>query len=198
MTYLIAHRGIKNRENTIAGIIHASEVLNIIELDVRFNTNREVILCHDREDRNFSENETLIQLCQHRNPLFLMIDIKAYGISSAYEIANVVYKIVTSYPHHTYYLCSFNEFCVRKLLSLRNSNNFSIGVISSGIPINLFQHLIGLDFISLDCNIISEDIVKIFHKNNMLVFTWTVNSLDMQYYVINVCNVDGIIYDIFD
>ena len=30
MTYLIAHRGIKNRENTIAGIIHASEVLNII------------------------------------------------------------------------------------------------------------------------------------------------------------------------
>lgn len=102
------------------------------------------------------------------------------------------------YPHHEYYLCSFNEFCVQQLLSLRNSKSFFIGVISSGIPVNLFQHLTGIDFVSLDYNIVCEEIVEIFHKNNLNVFTWTVNALDMQYYVINVCNVDGIIYDIFD
>lgn len=78
MTQIIAHRGFKNRENTIDGIIQASKIMNIVELDVRFNTNREIILCHDREDRNFSKNETLIQLCQHQNPLRLMIDIKGF------------------------------------------------------------------------------------------------------------------------
>ena len=196
----IAHRGIKNRENTISGIRKASKTAHMVEFDVRYNTSREIILCHDREDRNISDNETLEELCRIEDPMSLMVDIKAFGIGPAKHIADDVYTIINKYPQHEYYLCSFNEFCVKRLLDLREDNNskYKIGVISSGVPISMFDHLTNVDFISLDYNIICEEIVELFHKKGKSVFAWTVNALDMQDYVNNICNVDGIINDIFD
>lgn len=200
ITERIAHRGMKNRENTIPGIRKASKTTHVVEFDIRYNTNRQIILCHDREDRNFSDNETLEELCKFEDPMNLMIDIKAFGIEPATHIAHDVYTIITKYPQHEYHLCSFNEFCVQRLLDLREDNNskYKIGVISSGVPISMFDHLTDIDFISLDYNIICEDVVELFHKKGKKVFAWTVNALDMQEYVVNICNVDGIIYDIFD
>jgi len=196
----IAHRGIKNRENTINGIQKANEIVQMVEFDIRYNTNRQIILCHDREDRNILDNETLEELCEIEYPMNLMIDIKAFGINPAIHIADDVYTVIHKYPQHKYYLCSFNEFCVNRLLDLRNENEdiYKIGVISSGVPMGMFDHLINVDFISLDYNIICEEIVELFHKKHKKVFAWTVNALDMQEYVIDICNVDGIIYDIFD
>jgi glycerophosphoryl diester phosphodiesterase len=195
----IAHRGIKNLENTIYGIQKANKTMQMVEFDIRYNTNRHIILCHDREDRNISENETLEQLCKIEDPMNLMIDIKAFGIEPATQIADDVFTIIGKYPQHKYYLCSFNEFCVKRLLDLReDGKKYKIGVISSGVPICMFDHLINIDFISLDYNIICEEIVELFHHKGKRVFAWTVNALEMQDYVVNICGVDGIIYDIFD
>jgi glycerophosphoryl diester phosphodiesterase len=127
-----------------------------------------------------------------------MVDIKAFGIEPAKHIADDVFTIINKYPQHEYYLCSFNEFCVKCLLENNDKKIYKIGVISSGVPISMFDHLINVDFISLDYNIICEEIVELFHKKGKDVFAWTVNALDMQDYVTNICNVDGIIYDIFD
>lgn len=194
----IAHRGYIKIENTVDGIVQASKVVSIVECDVRFNTNREIILCHDREDRNFKKNETLEDLCKLSESMSLMIDIKAFGILPSIEIADSVQSIIIKYPQHKYYMCSFNEFCVKRLLELRQSTNISqkIGIISSGIPISMFEHLDGVDFVSLDYNSVCEEIVELLHKNKKQVFTWTVNSLEMQKYVTAVCRVDGIIYDL--
>lgn len=128
----------------------------------------------------------------------LMIDIKAFGILPSIEIADSVHNIIIKYPRHKYYLCSFNEFCVKRLLELRQSTNIKhkIGIISSGIPISMFEHLDGVDFVSLDYNSVCEEIVDLLHKNEKQVFTWTVNSLEMQKYVTDFCRVDGIIYDL--
>ena len=201
----IAHRGMKNRENTLEGIIKANTSMSMVEIDVRFNTNHDIILCHDRQDRNFEINETLEELLLYENTsLNLMIDIKAFGIEPALKIAKDVLTLIVKYPKHNYHLCSFNEFCVEKLLTLKNILcpqkmllNLQIGVISSGIPLDMFDHLCNIDFISLDYNIICEDIVEMFHKKNIKVFAWTVNSLEMQKYVLDICHVDSIIYDIF-
>lgn len=194
----IAHRGMKNRENTISGICKASKIMNIVEFDIRYNTNRQIILCHDREDRNISDNETLEELCKVKDPMNLMVDIKAFGIEPATQISDDVYTIINKYPQHEYYLCSFNEFCVKRLLENNDKERYKIGVISSGVPISMFDHLINVDFISLDYNIICEEIVELFHNKGKDVFAWTVNALAMQDYVVNICDVDGIIYDIFD
>jgi glycerophosphoryl diester phosphodiesterase len=200
MTQNIAHRGMKNRENTLEGIIKANTMMSMVEIDVRFNTNHDIILCHDREDRNFEINETLEELLLYEDTsLNLMIDIKAFGIEPALKIAKDVFTLIVKYPKHNYHLCSFNEFCVEKLLNLRivYQKVCQIGVISSGIPLDMFDHLCNIDFISLDYNIICEDIVEMFHKKNIKVFAWTVNSIEMQKYVLDICHVDNIIYDIF-
>ena len=194
----IAHRGIKNRENTISGIQKANKTMHMVEFDIRYNTNRQIILCHDREDRNVSDNETLEDLCKIKDPMNLMVDIKAFGIEPATQIADDVYTIIDKYPQHEYHLCSFNEFCVKRLLENNDKEIYKIGVISSGVPISMFDHLININFISLDYNIICEEIVELFHNKGKKVFAWTVNALDMQDYVVNICDVDGIIYDIFD
>jgi glycerophosphoryl diester phosphodiesterase len=79
-----------------------------------------------------------------------------------------------------------------------HADHHRIGVISSGVPIGMFDHLSGVDFISLDYNIVCEDIVEMFHKRNRKVYAWTMNAPEMQHYMIDKCSVDGIIYDIFD
>lgn len=206
MDHYIAHRGMKNRENTLKGIIKANTLMSMVEIDVRFNTNHDIILCHDREDRNIEINETLEELLLYNETsLNLMIDIKAFGIEPASKIAKDIFTLIIKYPKHNYHLCSFNEFCVKNLLDIRTlllllytQKIYKIGVISSGIPFYMFDHLYNIDFISLDYNIICEDIVEMFHKKNINVFVWTVNSLEMQKYVLDVCRVDNIIYDIFD
>ena len=196
----IAHRGIRNRENTINGIQKASMIAEMVEIDVRFNTNLDIILCHDRADRNSEVLETLEQLCQLEEPMHLMIDIKAFGITPAILIAEHVYSIIIKYPIHLYELCSFNEFCVKELLRLRESDTFlfNVGIITSGISLEMFDNLKDIDFVSMDYNIICEDIVDLFHKRNKRVYAWTVNDLEMQEYVLTKCLVDGIIFDIFD
>ena len=152
-----------------------------------------------------SENETLKALCSVEDPMALMVDIKAFGVESAIQIAKDVYSLVENYPQHSYHLCSFNEFCVRQLLEereLRSNDQHAvphiIGVISSGVPIGMFDHLSGVDFISLDYNIVCEDIMEMFHNRKKKVYAWTVNAPDMQHYMIDICKVDGIIYDLFD
>lgn len=195
---LIAHRGIKNRENTISGIQKANKIKHMVELDVRYNTNHQIILCHDRDNGNISYKETLEELCKIEDPMNLMLDIKAFGIESATQIADDVYIIINKYSQHKYYLCSLNEFCVRRLLENNVKELYNIGVISSGVPISMFDHLNQINFISLDYNTICEEVVELFHKKGKKVFAWTVNELDIQDYVVNKCGVDGIIYDIFD
>lgn len=199
----VAHRGMKNRENTISGIIKANSILDIVEIDVRFNTDRQVILCHDRDIRNDVRNETLLELLSSNDnteSLRLMIDIKAFGIESAKYIAECLHTLAMSFPRHSYFLCSFNEFCVDRLLDLRKAYNakYSVGIISSGIPLNLFDSLQGIDFVSIEYSVICESIVDIFRKKNILVFTWTVNTPDMKHYALHTCRVDGIIFDIYD
>jgi glycerophosphoryl diester phosphodiesterase len=79
-------------------------------------------------------------------------------------------------------------------LSLKT--DYKVGVISSGIPISMFSHLDGLNFISLDYNIICEDIVKEFHSRNYQVYTWVVNDNKMMTYM-KKCDIDGIISDYY-
>ena len=48
----IAHRGCIDRENTIKGVVEAFKKFQMVEIDVRYNSERKLVLCHDREKRN--------------------------------------------------------------------------------------------------------------------------------------------------
>lgn len=206
---LFAHRGIIEYENTIEGVL---EVMNHhttlgAEIDIRYNTAREVVLCHDREYRNNKKNNTLKELlfvlqenefCD-RN---LMLDIKAFGIVNAKQLAKDVCQIIATYPKlcqtMNIYVCSFNEYCVSELCFNREDmclTNLQVGVITSGIPLGLFKHLDDINFVSMDYNSLCEEIMEQYKETNIEVYTWVVNDVSMKQLMCKY-EVDGIIYDV--
>jgi glycerophosphoryl diester phosphodiesterase len=205
-----AHRGIIDYENTIKGVLEVFDQEQSdmgVEIDVRFNTKREVVLCHDRENRNERENATLHQLLQSLDhekyrDKHLMIDIKAFGIQSAKQLAHSTCKIIqclpTLYEKMNLYLCSFNEYCVSELLFIlddMNMSNIRVGVITTGIPIGMYNHLEDIHFVSIEYGILCEEIMDEMKKNKLDVYSWVVNDASMKK-LMKQYNVDGIIYDV--
>ena len=198
----IAHRGCIDNENTIIGIQKAFDVFSCVEVDVRYNTKRDVILCHDREKRNEESNELFSKLCALPTPMHLFVDIKAFGIETARKIATDIVKIVTNYPQHRYELCSFNENCVQQLIELRICSRgyvfpyeYTVGVITSGIPVGMFGHLHDIDFISFNYDIVHEEIIDKIKHRNIKLYAWVCNDNTIKRLMDESYHLDGIIYD---
>ena len=204
-----AHRGVIDYENTVQGVL---EILNSsttlgVEIDVRYTTSRKVVMCHDRENRNKTKNDTLSELlfALEKGQFYnreLMIDIKAFGIINAQKLAKDVCNILAKYPTlletMRIYVCSFNEYCVSELLFCKEDlclSNVYIGVITSGIPLGMFKHLDDIHFVSIEYNTLCEEITELFKQNNIEVYAWVVNDASMQQLMCKY-NVDGIIHDV--
>lgn len=207
---LLAHRGIIDYENTIQGVL---DVFNTypnmgVEIDIRFNTNRKVVLCHDREHRNNTSNEYLEQLIEtlvakKYVDRHLMLDIKAFGVSEAKKLAKVVMDVLAKYTSFLeqmhVYVCSFNEYCVSEMCFLREDMSMpwlQIGVITSGIPCGLFSHIDEINFVSIDYNALCEDIVDRFKSVGLEIYAWVVNDHMMQS-LMHRYGVHGMINDVF-
>lgn len=200
---IFAHRGVIDYENTIDGVLKIFNTTCLgVEIDVRYNTAREVILCHDRENRNEPNDklEDLLIMLQRfkivdRN---LMIDIKAFGITNAKKLAMDVCHIIAKFPTLcNLYLCSFNEYCVSELCFNKDDMclpNVSVGVITSGIPLGLFRHIEDISFVSIEYSILCEEIMEQFKE--LEVFAWVVNDLSMKQLMCKY-KVSGIIQDIY-
>lgn len=203
-----AHRGYINQENSVSAIqrLVRSHPTLAVEIDVRFNTERRVVLCHDREMRN--EPMDLLQtLCQLETPSTFMIDIKAFGVESAKELARAVVKVITMYRHHTYELCSFNEYCVQELIELRHCSSqfvspytYRVGIISTGVPVGVFGHLWTLDFLSFHYDVMHEELLQLIRQRypHVHIYTWVCNDPQIQHLMQRVYHVDGIIYDMLE
>lgn len=198
----IAHRGCIDRENTIKGIVKAFETFQMVEIDIRYNTDRKLVLCHDREKRN-DTHEYLEELCKLKKPMRLMIDIKAFGIETAQQLARDLVMIINKYGQHTYELCSFNEYCVQELIDLRmcsmnfvNPYTYKVGVITSGLSIGIFGHMYLLDFISFNYDTIHEEIIEKIRNNNKTIYAWVCNHDSVKNDMENRYKIDGIIYDV--
>lgn len=204
MMLTIAHRGDIDRQNTLEGALWGSNKADMVEIDVRYSTDRRVVLCHDRELRNDRTNCTLnafmngfFLLTGEVEKKALMIDIKAFGMLEAQKLARSVAHIVKNKKN--VYLCSFNEYCVAELLCIRDlepdcCGGWQIGVISAGIPLGMFGHLNDIDFVSLDYNCVCEDVVERLHADRLRVFVWVVNDESMKR-LMSGYRVDGIIQD---
>lgn len=191
-------------ENTIAGITEAAETFDMVEIDVRYNSERTVVICHDREKRN-ETNESLEALCKIKTPMRLMLDIKAFGIETAQKLARDVVYCVSKHPQHEYELCSFNEYCVQQLIELRITSKrymipyaYKVGVITSGIPVGMFGHMPDIDFISLNYDIVHEEILEKCRSprnGKKIIYAWVCNDDRVKADMIERYKVDGIIYD---
>lgn len=125
----------------------------------------------------------------------MIIDIKACGITEAREIASDVHNCVKKVATNDWKLCSFNEYCVLELTELAKDAKYKVGVIATGLSIGMYQHL-DIDFVSLDYNVLTKDIVQTFHENGIKVYSWTVNDKEIQHALEYEYKVDYIIEDL--
>jgi len=189
MPKLISHRGLTSQQNTVRAarlVCNPPYNASSVELDVRYNSKNKLVLCHDANKKDSLSNDTFADLCSSPEPLSVVLDMKACGINEGYAMAHDVIQQLKG-THHTWQLCSFNEYCVKRLLEL--GTHWPVGVITSGIPINLFNHL-KIDFVSTDFNMLSEDLVQYFHNKGILVYVWALGVGDALPFV-----VDGVILD---
>lgn len=191
----ISHRGLHNKENTLHGIIESFRSYDMVEIDIHYNLRDTIVLCHDRNKCDDDNVDTFEDLCNIKKPMHLLVDIKAVGFCRISSFTTSIIHIISKYPHHTYELCSFNEFCVSKLDDLRKlyNLNYKLGIISSGIPL-LHEDLKGIDFISLNKELVDKCVIEYFHGNNMKVYVWVCNTKSMRKECIHML-VDGIIMD---
>lgn len=189
----IAHRGLLSNQNRLRSIVEAEQRADIVEFDVCQDTRGTLVICHDTDTAGF-KNDTFQSLVDYPFRLHCMVDIKVAGALQGRQIARDIVKMVT-HSNHTWYLCSFNEFCVDELYRQRGLARYKIGVITTGIPINMFDHL-NIDFVSIDYNFIDNETVKFFKSKNILVFAYTINNKYKEEYIKHI-DVDGVVTDLF-
>ena len=189
---------ISHRCNSINSILNIHST-SWIEFDVSLSTLGNVVVCHDQEDRNNPSNPLFKDFIDDPSigPKTFMVDIKAYGIVEAESLARkVLHFIANSRSSHTWYIGSFNEYCVIELASNKYivHHPIKIGVISAGIPLGVFNHL-NIDYAVLHYSSLSQDIVSRLHKNNIELYAYTVNSSYAKNLVRSL-SIDGSIEDV--
>lgn len=190
----ISHLGI-SKTNSISDIVNAFSVLSIVEIDICFNEDEEIILC----TQDNIHPEMLRNLLSLTSSMSFIINIKAFGIKNAQKLAKTLFCMVQIYNQHSYKLCSCNEYCVIELIDMKHmfeNTKIEIGVISYGLPLGIFQHLPDIDFIIFQYYILDEEILEKIKTDKKGIYIWirndqeTINSIKKNLYI------DGIIYAI--
>ncbi len=172
----IAHRGLWNRQNKIDGIVKISDLVGAVEVDVRTNSNGELVLCHDKDEVDEKNNDTLKDLCKVSQKLRIILDIKE-------NIAQKVLETISG-SGHEWELCSYDYRCVDELCRL---SGYKVGLITEGMPHS--EDLNKIDFISQDYEFFDSEMLKMYKERNLDVYIFGTNK--------NICGVDGIIKNIF-
>jgi hypothetical protein len=143
---LIAHRGLWDCQNKIAGILEVSDYVDAVEVDVRRNSVGILVLCHDK-DAVDEDNDTLTNLCMVSKRLHIILDIKG---NFAWDVLEIIKG-----SRHTWKLASFDARCVQELCKFCG---YEVGLISAGVPPE--GALKGIDFVIQDYEFYEEDLYR--------------------------------------
>ena len=210
----IAHRGLseQHKDNSILSFKKAIDNnFDMIEMDIQFSKNDDIILYHDIHIDNMYVNDMSTKKLTDKYDIITLehffenfpyknikinFDLKGNNIYLVDKLLLLLikYKIDTNQV----YISSFDRNLLKNLLQLKTkyNMNFKSGFISS----NIFTHeeidllLKSIDFYVLDYTLLTHDIVNYCHKKNILVFTYT-NKNIYTYDIITRYDVDGIFSD---
>lgn len=169
----IAHRGVwaPTCQNKVEHIRVANRHVGAVEVDVRYNSNKELVLCHDWKHRDDNSNNTFKELADVKEIMTILLDMKPRGIDEAVSMADEVCKIICD-SHHKWELASFDERCVRRMME--NKPRFPLGLISSGMT-QWIDSIPDINFVSLDHDCVDECDIQHLRNNNIRVYLWTVD-----------------------
>ncbi len=189
---MIAHRGLIRFENKVQFFPYVMKRQNIrgIECDVHRNTQGDIVVTHDFEDRDKLCSDRYVSMPRIKH-CKMVIDIKTFKKEGVQMARDVVEETSYMAEEHDWFLCSFNKECVEELVKLKD-DTYKVGYIHNGFlswPI-----VEGIDFVSLHWRNITPKTIEHYHSLNIKVFAWTV-PLDMVDYIHDM-GVDEIISDI--
>lgn len=210
----IAHRGLSEhyKDNSILSFKKAIDNnFDMIEMDIQFSQNNEIILYHDNHINNIYINELSTKKLIEKYDIitleyffqnFPYKDVKInFDLKGNDEyLVDELLLLLNKYNVDTnlIYISSFDRNLLKNLIILRSkyNMNFKSGFISS----NIFTHeeidflLKSIDFYVLDYTLLTHDIINYCHKKGILVFTYT-NKDIYTYDIITRYNVDGVFSD---
>tara|TARA_R110002073_G_scaffold121591_6_gene264194 strand:+ start:437 stop:1030 length:594 start_codon:yes stop_codon:yes gene_type:complete len=147
-------------------------VFSGIEVGVMFNSNRELVLCNEHDNRDDPDNTFLQELIDFEESLTIVLDIKARGVMIAYELADAIYENIQN-SIHNWRLCSLNEMCVNRLLRLGCQN---VGIVTSGLSLQLYTQM-DIDFVSIDYEIAGADILNTLRALDIEIYIWGIKRV---------------------
>jgi hypothetical protein len=110
----IAHRGVwgPRFQNRVEHIVAAHRKVGAVEVDIRYNSHRKLVLCHDWSRRDQYHNESLSSLVECEEPMRIVLDMKPRGADEAISMAGEVcrspdvhqYQVVRG-SHIIWYVC---------------------------------------------------------------------------------------------
>ena len=167
---LIAHRGVwcPRMENKIQGIRKANRCVGAVEVDVRLNSKGSLVLCHDWSLRDGKYNDTFNELCKVPESMHIVLDMKCHGGFEATVLADMVSEQIKG-SHHMWELCSFDQRCVERLLTL--DHGFPVGLISSGVTPYILDYP-PVNFVSLDHDCVDDEDIKTIKGMGVRVYLW--------------------------
>ena len=167
---LVAHRGVcgKRFENRVEHIRAAHRKVGAVEVDVRYNSNRQLVLCHDKLAADFLDTEPFHSLVACEDPMNIMLDMKPCGGQQAVSMAEDVCRIIEQ-SHHDWKLCSFDQRCVDRLVKL--DHPWDVGMLSSGVT-DWIMNEPPIDFVGLDHESVDEADIDAIQKQGIEVYLW--------------------------
>ena len=173
----IAHRGLvndDNHENTIQALRQAlnSDKYVGVETDLRVTKDNYFVLVHDviykgkivkySHYDDLEGVDRLEDLLRIKTNKILMIEIKDLGID-----LNKLVKMLNKSKRNIYVM-SFNRNVINSLN--KYTRNFKIGILN--YILNSNKEVLNYDFVCLLNDIITDDLINYFSKNNLEVFIY--------------------------
>ena len=206
---IIAHRGyhMYTKENCLLSFLLAMNHDNFdgIELDVHFGKD-DIYIHHDDyivEGKNVIDIKNIdkklsikygieclsdiLKSCKKYNKT-IIIDIKGNESDIDKIDRNIIKLLKLCQNLNNIYISSFNNFYI-DTLRLKQLKNVKIGYITSNSNIGIKE---GIQFISIDKDMLNKKIIEKCVKENIEIITWTVKN-EYEYNIIKNYNIDMII-----
>lgn len=214
----IGHRGAKGYEleNTLISFLKAIDLkVDGIELDVHLSSDGVIMVIHDEtidrttDGKGFVKNFTSAQLKKLEIPTLIevldlvncncFINIELKGIGTAKPVVDLLTNYISNknWNNIDFLVSSFDWKMLEEAQLLNPKIRIGVLTEESIEDAMAFAKKVNAYSIHPNYKLLTKENVALMHKNELEVYTWTVNSFD-DIQTIKSFNVNGIISDFPD
>jgi glycerophosphoryl diester phosphodiesterase len=208
----IAHRGFRSKDNSEHAIQNAIRAnFNVIEVDLHKTLDKQIILHHDLFLNGYNVEQTPLDILLQIDPQIITIErffeitfvpsIREdfeilLDLKGSSDVANLLVTFLKTIDRCYLSKILISTFQKHHLDILIKSDiqvaGIGMAISNDFLPEEIVPYI---DFISVNFNILSSNLITTLRNYNLVIFVFTCNS-EQEYRFISSYDVDGIITDI--